>query len=122
MLLMLILPNNKPKVKQAIPEVKPTVVKTVKLTPQQEESNKHDKWVEKQFTGYDGGRGKLIQLVKDNMNDPKSFKYVSSTRSFMGDDLIINMKFRGKNSFGAIVEQEVKCKVIYDDDSLMIIE
>jgi len=119
---MLIIPGDKEKVKEIPKKTTQTIAEKPILTPQQLESNKHDKWVEKQFSGYDGGRGKLIQLVKDNMNDPKSFKYVSSTRSFMGDDLIINMKFRGKNSFGAVVEQEVKCKVIYDDDSLIIIE
>ena len=92
------------------------------MTPAQTESNKHDKWVEYQFANYQGGRAKLIKIVKDNMNDPSSFKYVSNTKAFMGKDLIIDMVFRGKNGFGAIVEQSIKCRVSYADDSVTVIE
>ena len=116
----MIIPADKP-VKEVV-QVKPTVVETPTLTPQQIESNKHDKWVEEQFTQYDGGRAKLIKMVKDNLEDPSSFKYVSDTRSFDGKDLIITMTYRTRNVFNAIISLEVKARVSYKDNSVTIIE
>ncbi|MBX4272210.1 hypothetical protein [Clostridium estertheticum] len=97
----------------------PTTVHTVKLTPQQIESNKHDKWVEEQ---YNEGTTKLIVMTKNSMNDPSSFKAVNRTKSFIDKDLVITLTFRGKNSFGGIVEQSVKGRVSYKDNSVTIIK
>jgi len=119
-IVVLIIPADKP-VKE-VEQVKPPIVKTVVLTPQQIESNKYDKWVEEQFTQYDGGRAKLIKMVKDNLNDPDSFKYVSNTRSFDGKDLIIIMTYRTKNMFGGVVAESVRGKVSYKDNGVAIIK
>jgi len=115
------IPNDK-DANQSKPIVNQTVSETPILTPQQIESNKHDKWVEEQFKSGTGGRAKLIMMVKSEMNEPSSFKYISNTRSFEGKDLIIIMKFKGKNGFGAVVDGEVKGRVSYEDGSVEIIE
>ena len=39
------------------------------------------------------------------MNDPKSFEHIETTYTDKGDYLLVYMKFRGKNSFGAKVLQ-----------------
>ena len=119
---MLIIPGDKEKVKEIPVETTQTIAEKPILTPQQLESNKHDKWVEYQFDNYNGGRGKLIKMVKENLNDPSGFEYVSITRRFEGDDLIINMIYKGKNGFGGIVSQGVEARVSYKDDSVTIIE
>ena len=119
---MLIIPGDKEKVKKIPSETTQAIVKTPTLTPQQIESNKHDKWVEEQFKGGTGGRAKLIMMVKENLNDPSSFKHVSNTRSFEGKDLIITMKYRAENGFGAKILLEVRAKIYYVDDTVEIIE
>ena len=99
-----------------------TITQTVKLTPAQIESNKHDEWVEEQFKGGTGGFSKLTIMVKNSLNDPNSFEYVSRTKSFDKDDLIIIMKYRAKNAFSAKILLEVKARVSYKDNSVTIIE
>jgi len=116
---MLIIPGDKEKVKKIPAETTQAIVKTPELTPLQIESNKHDKWVEKQFSI---GRGKLVMLIKNELNDRSSFEYVSSTKSFDKDDLIIGMKYRAKNGFGAKILLEVKARVNYKDNSVTIIQ
>ena len=59
----------------------------------------------KQFSSWDGSHSNLKKWVKNNMNDPKSFEHVETTYTDKGDYLLVYMKFRGKNSFGAKVLQ-----------------
>jgi len=115
------IPNDK-DANQSKPIVNQTVSETPILTPQQLESNKHDKWVDYQFDNYNGGRGQLIKMVKENLNDPSSFEYVSTTRKLDKDDLIITMKYRAKNVLGAKIPLEVEARVRYVDDSIEIIK
>lgn len=119
---MLIIPGDKEKVKEMPAETTQTIIKTPILTPLQIESNKHDKWVEEQFSGGTGGRAKLIVMVKNGLNDKGSFEYVSTTRKFDKDDLIITMKYRAKNVLGAKILLEVQARVSYKDNSVEIIE
>lgn len=59
----------------------------------------------KQFSSWDGSHSNLKKWVKNNMNDPKSFEHVETTYTDKGDYLLVYMKFRGKNAFGAKVLQ-----------------
>jgi len=61
----------------------------------------------KQFSSWDGSHNNLKKWVKNNMNDPKSFEHVETTYTDKGDYLLVYMKYRGKNSFGAKVLQTV---------------
>ncbi len=55
----------------------------------------------KQFSSWDGSHSNLKKWVKNNMKDPKSFEHVETTYTDKGDHLVVYMKYRGKNSFGA---------------------
>ncbi|WP_353120956.1 tetratricopeptide repeat protein [Dysgonomonas capnocytophagoides] len=61
----------------------------------------------KQFSSWDGSHRNLEKWLKNNMNDPKSFEHVETTYTDKGDYLLVYMKYRGKNSFGAKVLQTV---------------
>ena len=119
---MLIIPGDKEKIKKIPAETTQTIAKTPTLTPLQIEAAKHEEWVKAQFASGTGGRAKLIVMVKNSLNDPKSFEYVSTTRKLDKDDLIITMKYRAKNVFNAKMLLEVKARVSYKDDSVEIIE
>lgn len=61
----------------------------------------------KQFSSWDGSHSNLKKWVKNNMNDPKSFEHIETTYTDKGDYLLVYMKYRGKNAFGAKVLQTV---------------
>lgn len=61
----------------------------------------------KQFSSGDGSHRNLEKWIKNNMNDPKSFEHVETTYTDKGDHLLVYMKYRGKNAFGAKVIQTV---------------
>lgn len=54
----------------------------------------------KQFTP-PGFHTVLYSVVKTNMKDPISFEHISTKYEDKGDYIIVEMRFRGKNSFGA---------------------
>lgn len=63
-----------------------------------------------QFSVWDGSHSKLKRLVKDNMNDPDSFDHEETTYDDKGKYVIIQMRYRGKNSFGALVIETITAK------------
>ncbi len=88
----------------------------------EEEANARKEMIEKQFSSWDGSHVKLTKLIKDSMNDPKSYDHVETVYLDMKDYLIINTTFRGKNAFGGTVKNTVKAKVSLDGESIEIIE
>lgn len=93
------------------------------LVPTQAEQqfSKHDAWIENQFSKFDGRHIKLTVLVKQKLNDPKSFEHVETKYSKQGDNLIVFMTYRATNSFGALVLGSVKAKVYYSNDVIEIL-
>lgn len=82
----------------------------------------HKKWVDDLFSPWDGSCRDLVQLVKDNMNDPDSFKHVETRYSNNEDDSVtIIMKYRGKNGFGGVVTEYVEAKVDYTTNIISIV-
>lgn len=65
----------------------------------------------KQFSAWDGSHLQLVRLVKQNMNNPKSFKHIETNYADKGSYISVYMKFRGSNSFGAIVINTIRAKV-----------
>lgn len=59
----------------------------------------------------DGTNYEVIKLVKKNMNDPKSFEHVETSYADNGADVVVFMKFRGNNAFGAKVLSEAVASV-----------
>lgn len=68
-----------------------------------------DKWVKDQFSAWDGSHITLVKLVKENMNDPKSFEHDTTTYVEDGDmkGITVKMVFRGKNAFGGVIKNTV---------------
>ena len=64
----------------------------------------YSKWVNEQFSAYDGSSYWLIKYVKQSMNDPDSFQHIETRYTDNGDKtLTVTMKYRGNNAFGGKV-------------------
>lgn len=73
---------------------------------------KSEELAEKQFrkclSTWDGSVFQVIERVKRQMHDPKSFEHVSTTPGFFENSTgSVIMRFRGKNAFGGTVLQTV---------------
>lgn len=77
--------------------------------------------IKAQFSSWDGSHRTLEKLIKEGMNDPKSYEHVETSYTDMGTYLIVKTTFRGKNSFGALVKNTVNAKASLDGDILKII-
>jgi hypothetical protein len=104
------------------------------LSPEEVAKKAHDDWVEAQFSLWDGSHIELVKLVKENMNDPKSFEHaetkylVLSTQEQIDTlgrgnigDLYIYMKFRGANAFGGTILSEVEAVADYKNNTITIL-
>jgi len=77
-------------------------------------------WVKEQFSAWDGSHRALVDLLKKNLNDAKSFEHVETRYSDKGDHLIIKMTYRAKNGFGGLVLQNVTAKSDYKTNEITI--
>ena len=77
-------------------------------------------WIDAQFSPWDGKHTYLVDLVKENLNDDKSFKHVETTYADKGTYLIIKMKYRAANAFGGIILQNVTAKADYKTNQITI--
>jgi hypothetical protein len=78
--------------------------------------------IEAQFSAWDGAHRNLTKVIKASMNDPDSFKHVKTVYWDMGDHLVVQETFRGKNAFGGVVMNTVKAKVGLNGTVLEIID
>ena len=76
--------------------------------------------IQMMFSAWDGSHSGLKRLVKSNMNDPSSFDHVETNYSDKGSYILVQMRFRGNNSFGAKVLNIVTAKVDLDGNILSI--
>lgn len=81
----------------------------------------YKKWVKDQFSAWDGSNRYLVDLVKEHLNDPKSFQHVETSYADKGDHLLIKMIYRAKNGFGGLVLQNVTGKSDYKTQTISII-
>lgn len=82
----------------------------------------HEQMVNRQFSGWDGSHNGLVKVVKANLKDPSSFEHVKTQYADKYNFLVVTMQYRGKNSFGAIVTEEVVAKTDMDGNVLDIIK
>lgn len=100
----------------------------IKLIPNQEqqEFNKvkaeRQNKINRQFSGYDGSHSTLKRLVKENMKDPSSFDHIKTNYEDKGSYILVQMSYRGKNSFGAKVIQTTTAKIDLDGNIISILE
>lgn len=78
--------------------------------------------VNKQFSSWNGAHIKLQDFIKENMKDPSSYEHVETKYKNLGDVLIVVTKYRGKNSFGALILQETKAKCDIETGDVLSIE
>lgn len=102
----------------AYPTEKPTPVPT---SAEDAAAAKYKAWVDAQFSFWDGHHTALVDLLKEHLNDPKSFEHVKTTYTDNGDSLTIFMTYRAKNAFGGLVLQNVTATADYATNTIKII-
>lgn len=113
--------TNSTKVEEKVAETTPTPEPTPTLSPEEIEKQNYQAWIDAQFSAWDGSHRDLVKLVKENMNDPKSFEHVETRYIDDGDGITVYMKFRGNNAFGGLVLNEVLAKAGYKTNTITII-
>jgi hypothetical protein len=88
----------------------------------EEAEKKRQAQIDRQFSAWDGSHVKLTRMIKESMNDPSSFEHVKTVYWDMGDHLIINITFRGKNVFNATVTNTIKGKASIDGEVIEVLE
>lgn len=89
---------------------------------QEESDQQRKKLIEQQFSPWDGSHVKLTQVIKESMNNPKSYEHVKTVYIDMKDYIIVTTTFRGTNAFDAVVTNTVKAKVSIDGENIQILE
>ena len=74
------------------------------------------------FSAWDGSHSGLTKVIKEAMNDPKSYEHADTKYRDMGDHLIVTTTYRGKNAFGGVVKNWVQAKTDLDGNVLKIID
>lgn len=106
---------------------KPTEVKTPKPTPS--ELDKRKAWLkDQQFE--DGSYNLVRYAVKQSMKNPDSFKHVQTFTdnnnlfdvNEQNPEIIVTMKYRGTNSFNAVVTEEIKIKIKYPNMEMDVVK
>lgn len=118
--------KNNDKTASNVQTVKPTAKPT--LSPKEKakikkekEEKKFNEWTEGQFSAWDGSHTVLVDLIKENMNDPDSFEHEDTRYSRKSYGLYIIMKYRGTNAFGGVVTNYVTAQAFYKTNTIKII-
>lgn len=88
----------------------------------QQEAEERKKLIEEKFSPWDGSHRGLENYIKENMNDPDSYKHVETKYIDKKDHLFVITTFRGKNGFGGVVINSVTAEVDLNGNVLKIIE
>ena len=89
--------------------------------PELTEEEQRIEMIEEEFSAWDGSHRELTRVIKDTMKDPNSYEHVETTYRDMGDYLIVTTRFRGTNTFGAVVTNSVEAKVSLDGEVIDIL-
>ena len=91
--------------------------------PKVQEELKYQKWVNTQFSVWNGSNDELVKLVKQNLNDPDSFEHEKTQFANNKEHrfLTIKMTYRAKNAFGALILQNVTAMIDYESNEITII-
>jgi hypothetical protein len=95
--------------------------KKAKMLKELTAATEHKAWIDNQFSPFTGIHYDLENLVKDNLNDDKSFKHVKTTYVDHGSYLIIKMTYRAKNAYGGLILQNVTAKADKNTNMITII-
>jgi hypothetical protein len=112
----------KPEVKTV--EKSPTVPTPVpvKIDPVVTKDSMKEAWLKNNFSAWDGSNRDLVKLVKKSLNDPGSFEHEETTFDKSNDEFIrVKMVYRAKNSFGALILQNIVVKINYETKEMTVI-
>jgi hypothetical protein len=93
----------------------------VALALLEEERAKRRELVEKQFSSLDGNHYNFTAIIKNAMNDPRSFQHVRTTYVDQGESILVTTQFRGTNSFGGVVVNTMTARFSVDGDLIEIV-
>jgi len=96
------------------PEPKPKKV----LTP----AEQREKDISRQFSAWDGSHRNLEALIQDSLHDPDSYDHVETRYSDKGDHLMVALKYRAVNGFGAKRLYQAIAKVGLDGTIISVID
>lgn len=97
------------------------LAKVAEEEKKQAEAKAYQDWVKNQFSVWDGSHTVLVKMLKENLNDPKSFQHVETTCKDNGDHLIVKMTYRAKNAFGGLILQNITAKADYKTNMVSVI-
>lgn len=82
------------------------------------QAEKYQKWIDKQFSEWDGSCSQLKEITKKSLNDEDSFKHISTKYWEFKDmkSIKIIMEFSCKNSFGGVVKNYSTCVIMRNGD------
>lgn len=83
----------------------------VAYSPDEEKNLTPEQKIEKQFSPADGRHYNLQFFIEDNINDPSSFEHVETRYTVKEDHILVQMTYRAKNMFNALVLNQVTAKV-----------
>lgn len=112
---------------QQIQTQKPTEIKTPK--PTLSELDKRKAWL-KDLQLIDGSYTLVRYVVKENMKNPDSFKHVSTYTdnnnlfdiNEQNPNIVVTMKYRGTNSFNAVMTEEIKVTIKYPNMEMEVVK
>lgn len=88
----------------------------------EEAAAKRTEEIGRQFSAWDGSHYNLTRVIKESMNDPKSYEHVKTSYFDMKDYIVVVTEFRGSNAFGGIVKNTIRAKVGLDGNVLEIMD
>lgn len=91
-----------------------------KIVQENQIKAKRKEKIQMQFSAWNGSHDGLKRLVKESMHDPSSFDHTETVYVDKGKYILVQMKYRGKNSFGAMVLNMVTAKVDLDGNILSV--
>lgn len=108
-------------------------------------NSKHNLWIKDQFSAWDGSHFELTKLIKQNLNDEKSYEHIETTyrniateddmnevNKVLSDsgysqrveigDLFIMTKFSAKNGFGGVIKNTAYGIASYSKNTVTLID
>lgn len=70
--------------------------------------------IESGFSAWDGSHRALERWIKKNLKDPDSYEHIETRYGDKGDHLIVNTKYRARNSFGGMTIEQVSATANLD--------
>ena len=77
-----------------------------------------DKRLREWISPWDGSHVKAVDWIKARMHDPDSFQHIETKVYDEGDHLRVQTRFRGRNQFGAMVQNMMELRVGFDGEVL----